>query len=181
MASTGPISLTPAERPAYAHLFALADPQNTGMVQGASAVSFFALSNLPSPVLGTIWALADSDNNGFLGPAQFSAALRLIGHAQGGAVVTEELLSKPGPLPRFKGIVIPGQQPQGSTLTPQTTGSGMGSGPGAGPGFGNEIKPEDRARYTRIFASAGPQNGLLDGGSHHSLLVLSQSLLTDNG
>jgi epidermal growth factor receptor substrate 15 len=164
MSMPASIQLTPAERPGYAHLFALADPQSTGMVSGSAAVSFFALSGLPTPVLGSIWSIADSDNNGFLGPSQFSAALRLIGHAQGGKVVTEDLINEAGPMPTFKGITLPAHltgaisTPSRSSSTmiqPQMTGSG---------GFGpNEIKVEDRARYTRIFASAGPQGGLLDG------------------
>lgn len=163
--ATSSIQLTSAERPTYAHLFALADPQSTGMVNGSAAVSFFALSGLPTPVLGSIWSIADSDNNGFLGPAQFSAALRLIGHAQNGRVVTEDLVQETGPIPTFKGVTLPIhltgngiQTPSRSSSTmiqPQLTGNG---------GFGSsDIRPEDRARYTRIFASAGPQSGLLDG------------------
>lgn len=164
--STSSFQLTPAERPTYAHLFALADPQSTGMVNGSAAVSFFALSGLPTPVLGSIWSIADAEGNGFLGPAQFSAALRLIGHAQNGKVVTEDLAREAGPMPTFKGIVIPPHLSGGGLTTPSRTSSTtiQPQTTGGGGGFGtSEIKPEDRARYTRIFASAGPQSGLLDG------------------
>lgn len=179
--ATSSFQLTPAERPTYAHLFALADPQSTGMVNGSASVSFFALSGLPTTVLGSIWSIADSDNNGFLGPAQFSAALRLIGHAQNGKVVTEDLVREAGPVPTFKGITVPAHLTGGGLQTqsrnsstfiqpqmtggiqPQMTGGIQPQMTGSG-GFGtSEIKPEDRARYTRIFASAGPQGGLLDG------------------
>lgn len=177
MTTPASIRLTPAERPAYAHLFALADPQSTGMVSGSASVSFFALSGLPTPVLGSIWTIADSDNNGFLGPAHFSAALRLIGHAQSGKVVTEDLVQEPGPMPTFKGVSLPAHLVGGSALStpirssstmiqPQATGGG---------GFGpSEIKPDDRARYTRIFASAGPQGGLLDGEKAKEIFVKSK-------
>lgn len=169
MSTPASIQLTPAERPGYAHLFALADPQSTGMVSGSAAVSFFALSGLPTPVLGSIWSIADSENNGFLGPAQFSAALRLIGHAQSGKVVTEDLIREPGSMPTFKGVTLPAHlstpsRSSSTILQPQVTGSILQSQVTGSGGFGpNEIKPEDRARYTRIFASAGPQGGLLDG------------------
>jgi epidermal growth factor receptor substrate 15 len=167
MATSG-FQLTAAERPTYAHLFALADPQSTGMVNGSAAVSFFALSGLPTPVLGSIWSIADSEGNGFLGPPQFSAALRLIGHAQNGKVVTEDLVKEAGPIPTFKGITIPGHLTGGGPQTPSRAASAMiqPQSTGGGTGFGtSEIKPEDRARYTRIFTNAGPQSGLLDGES----------------
>lgn len=169
MSAASAIQLTSAERPLFAHYFALADPQSSGMISGSAAVSFMALSGLPTPVLGSIWTIADADNNGFLGPAQFSAALRLIGHAQSGKVVTEDLVKESGPAPNFKGINVPPHlnpntpSRSASTIIPQVTGSG---------GFGtSEIKPEDRARYTRIFASAGPQGSLLDGELVHCILL----------
>lgn len=178
--SASTIQLTPGERGAYGHFFALADPQSTGVVSGNSAVSFFALSGLPSPVLGSIWTFADKDNNGFLTPADFSTALRLIGHAQSGKVVTEDLIQQPGPLPTFKGITLPPHlvapgisTPSRSSSTiiqPQATGGAFGSQPGSA----TEIRPDDRARYTRIFAGAGPQHGLLDGEKAKEIFVKSK-------
>ncbi|PWN37671.1 uncharacterized protein FA14DRAFT_159612 [Meira miltonrushii] len=177
--SASTIQLTPGERGAYGHFFALADPQSTGVVSGNSAVSFFALSGLPSPVLGSIWTFADKDNNGFLTPADFSTALRLIGHAQSGKVVTEDLIQQPGPLPTFKGITLPPHlaapgistpNRSSSTIQPQATGGAFGSQPGSA----TEIRPDDRARYTRIFAGAGPQHGLLDGEKAKEIFVKSK-------
>ncbi|ETS65211.1 hypothetical protein PaG_00278 [Moesziomyces aphidis] len=165
-ASAPPIALSPVERSAFAHLFNLADPERTGIVTGDAAVSFFAKSKLPPPVLGQIWAMADSANNGFLTPPSFSIALRLIAHAQRGEPVTDALIKRPGPPPTMEGVNLP--------LTAQLTGS-QSAAPGATnmPGV-IEIKPEDRARYTRIFANSGPSGGLIDGDRAKEIFVKSK-------
>ncbi|EPQ27245.1 uncharacterized protein PFL1_05168 [Pseudozyma flocculosa PF-1] len=173
-AGSGPASalaLSPIERSAFAHLFNLADPDRTGIVTGDAAVSFFAKSKLPPATLGQIWAIADSANNGFLTPPSFSTALRLIGHAQRGETVTEALAKRPGPPPTLEGITLP--------LSAQLTGGAPAAGAAAAAPPPNmpgviEIKPEDRARYTRIFASSGPQGGLIDGEKAKEIFVKSK-------
>ena len=161
-----PITLSPVERSAFAHLFNLADPERTGIVTGDAAVSFFAKSKLPPTVLGQIWAMADSANNGFLTPPSFSIALRLISHAQRGEVITEASIKRPGPPPTMEGVNLP--------LTSQLTGSQTAAAtPTNMPGV-IEIKPEDRARYTRIFANSGPVGGLIDGDRAKEIFVKSK-------
>ncbi|KAJ9475532.1 EH domain-containing and endocytosis protein 1 [Pseudozyma hubeiensis] len=161
-----PIALSPVERSAFAHLFNLADPERTGIVTGDAAVSFFAKSKLPPAILGQIWAMADSANNGFLTPPSFSIALRLIAHAQRGETITEASIKRPGPPPTMEGVNLP--------LTAQLTGSQSAAAvltnmPGV-----IEIKPEDRARYTRIFANSGPVGGLIDGDRAKEIFVKSK-------
>lgn len=51
-----------------------------------------------------IWQIADTENRGFLTPAGFSVALRLIGHAQAGREPTTELARQSAPIPRFDGM-----------------------------------------------------------------------------
>ncbi|TKY88183.1 hypothetical protein EX895_002893 [Sporisorium graminicola] len=161
-----PIALSPIERSAFAHLFNLADPERTGIVTGDAAVSFFAKSKLPPATLGQIWAMADSANNGFLTPPSFSIALRLISHAQRGETITEASIKRPGPPPTMEGVNLP--------LTSQLTGSqSSGGAPTNMPGV-IEIKPEDRARYTRIFANSGPVGGLIDGDRAKEIFVKSK-------
>ncbi len=108
--------------------------------------------------------MADSANNGFLTPPSFSVALRLIGHAQRGETVTEASIKRPGPPPTLDGINLP--------LTAQLTGSQPAAAVNM-PGV-IEIKPEDRARYTRIFANSGPVGGLIDGDRAKEIFVKSK-------
>ncbi|SNX86642.1 related to EDE1 protein involved in endocytosis [Melanopsichium pennsylvanicum] len=161
-----PIALSPVERSAFAHLFNLADPERTGIVTGDAAVSFFAKSKLPPATLGQIWAMADSANNGFLTPPSFSIALRLIGHAQRGETITEASIKRPGPPPTMEGVNLP--------LTAQLTGGQSGGAATNNMPGVIEIKPEDRARYTRIFANSGPAGGLIDGDHAKEIFVKSK-------
>ncbi|SPO31268.1 related to EDE1 protein involved in endocytosis [Ustilago trichophora] len=163
---TPPIALSPVERSAFAHLFNLADPERTGIVTGDAAVSFFAKSKLPPAILGQIWAMADSANNGFLTPPSFSIALRLIAHAQRGETITEASIKRPGPPPTMEGVNLP--------LTAQLTGSQSASAAATNMPGVIEIKPEDRARYTRIFANSGPVGGLIDGDRAKEIFVKSK-------
>ncbi|KAK0544551.1 hypothetical protein OC846_005300 [Tilletia horrida] len=155
--------LNPNERTAFGYLFNLACPPDSGGILTAdSAVAFFGKSGLPPTTLGAIWAMADFNNNGFLDAKGFSLACRLIGHAQAGAQVDFKAASTPGPVPTMEGITIPGISQQATAASTVTTDAAAVS-----------IKPADRARYTRIFANAGPVNGLLDGDKARDLFVKS--------
>lgn len=83
-----------AELALVQQLFNQADPQKLGIITGDAALQVFSKTNLPAPTLGEIWALADKDNNGFLTKKDTAVALRLIGHAQKGEPITEELVNK---------------------------------------------------------------------------------------
>ncbi|KAK0535723.1 hypothetical protein OC834_001411 [Tilletia horrida] len=164
-AGAGSLMLNPAERTAFGHLFSLACPPDSGGILTAdSAVAFFGKSGLPAATLGAIWALADDKNNGFLDAKGFSLACRLIGHAQAGSPVDFRAASTPGPLPTMEGITIPGL-PAGSTSAPAPS-AAVDATPVT-------IKPADRSRYTRIFANAGPVNGMLDSDKAKDLFVKS--------
>jgi epidermal growth factor receptor substrate 15 len=78
-------------------VFAKADTQDLGVVTGDEAVKIFAGSGLPPTVLGEIWQLADSDNNGFLTDSGLGVALRLIGWAQAGENPKKELIARGKP------------------------------------------------------------------------------------
>lgn len=85
---------TPSEIALTSQIFAVADPQNVGIVTGDTAVKILAGANLSHAVLGEIWAIADKDNNGFLTKKGVAIALRLIGFAQKGESITEAMLDK---------------------------------------------------------------------------------------
>ena len=75
-------------------IFLQADPQKLGIITGDSAIKVFGGAGLSNVHLGEIWAIADSDNNGFLTRKGVAVALRLIGWAQKGEQPTLALLSK---------------------------------------------------------------------------------------
>ncbi|GAA5913224.1 hypothetical protein JCM5296_006858 [Sporobolomyces johnsonii] len=181
---------TPNEKEAYSYLFNKADTDSLGVLTGDLAVPFFSHSSLPPVLLGEIWQIADPDNSGFLSPERFGVACRLIGHAQdrartGAPRVEASWVGQPGPLPTFKNSPIPAhllppspqqQQPPtpvspspvspppASRIAPQTTGVDL-----------NTVKPEDKAKYARLFAGANGGNvaGLLDGDKARDIFIKS--------
>lgn len=166
------MALTPAERTAFAHLWSLADPSQSGVFSGDQAVSFFAGSHLSPAVLGQIWAISDSDNVGFLSPSSFGTALRLISHAQQGHPVSPALASTPTIPPVLDGISYP--QPQ---APPSRSASVLAASPSASQAPlspTDTISAADRSRFARIFAQAGPIGGLLDGGKAKDVFLKSK-------
>ena len=85
---------SPAELALVQQVYNQADPSKLGIITGDAALQVFSKTNLPPTVLGEIWAIADKDNNGFLTKKDTAVALRLIGHAQKGEPVTEDLVNK---------------------------------------------------------------------------------------
>lgn len=165
------VALTPAERTAFAHLWSLADPRQSGVLVGDQAVKFFAASRLPPTTLGQVWAIADSGNVGFLTPSSFGTALRLIAHAQQGQAVTPALASSPTTPPAFDGISYPSAQPPpsrtASVISAAQTNATVPASP-AGP------DAAAKSRFARIFANSGPVAGLLDGVAARDVFLKSK-------
>ncbi|WVQ80854.1 hypothetical protein IAT38_002961 [Cryptococcus sp. DSM 104549] len=170
-------SYSPQEKQYYDQLFAFIDKQNTGILPGQDAYPFLTSSNLPTTTLGEVWALADQDNNGFLTKEAWYKAARLIGWMQKGGVaaVEESLATKPGPLPTFDQGPRPPVQPQLTgqpPLSAHNTGAGSVFAPSA-PAALPPLSPADRAKFTRLFANAGPSNGLVQGDKARDVFVKS--------
>lgn len=85
---------TPGELNLVTQIFSKADPQRSGILTGDAAVDVFAGSGLSSTTLGEIWQLSDTENNGFLTKKGVAMAVRLMGHAQKGEPVSEEMVAK---------------------------------------------------------------------------------------
>lgn len=94
MSSTLAFTPTPGEAALVNQIFTRNDPQEYGVITGELAVKVFSGANLPSAVLGKIWEIADSENNGWLTRNGVSIAVRLMGWAQKGEAVTEDLINK---------------------------------------------------------------------------------------
>ncbi|WFD22700.1 hypothetical protein MEQU1_001375 [Malassezia equina] len=150
MSSPQALNLSPAERNSFAHLYAMADPTNSGMVTGDAAVKFFEGFKLPTLTLGQIWSIADSANNGFLTPNSFSVALRLIARAQRGESVNDQAVQQPGAPPLYSGLGLAADR------TAPT------------------ITNEDKARFTRIFTMVGPTNGVLSSDQAKDVFLKSK-------
>lgn len=162
------LNLSPEERHVYGQLFRQADPDSVGIVMGDAAVKFFEKTRLNARLLGEIWQLADRENRGFLTPAGFSVALRLIGHAQANKEPTAALALSQGPIPQFEGISTTPLNPQPTgTLSAQGTGSGAGAPQLSAQGTGAPRVPplplERAAQYARVFQDLANGEPVLGG------------------
>ena len=144
------------------------------MVTGEVAVKFFEKTRLDSKILGEIWQLADQENRGFLTPAGFGIALRLIGHAQAGREPSLQVALQPGPIPRFDGFT-----PAPPPLAPAPTGSPQ---PISAQGTGNApirippLTPDKVAQYAGLFERQQLQPGNLLGGEQARQIFERSSL-----
>lgn len=171
------LNLTPDEKRVYGQLFRQADTESVGVVTGEIAVKFFEKTRLDSRILGEVWQIADQENRGFLTPAGFGVALRLIGHAQAGREPTPQIALQPGPIPRFDGFT-----PAPPPLAPAPTGSPQ---PISAQGTGNApirippLTPEKVALYAGVFEQQPLQNGILLGGEQARQIFEKSGLPTE--
>ncbi|KAJ4243322.1 hypothetical protein NW762_014832 [Fusarium torreyae] len=173
------LNLSSEEKRTYGQLFRQADSDSVGVVVGEVAVRFFHKTGLDSRILGEIWQIADKENRGFLTPAGFGIALRLIGHAQAGREPTPEIALQQAPLPRFDGIAPQGgaaggipppppvpvsSPPPPAALQAQSTGGPIRIPP---------LTPEKVAQYTGLFERQPLQNNQLPGDQAKSIFEKS--------
>ncbi|KZT44182.1 hypothetical protein SISSUDRAFT_340601 [Sistotremastrum suecicum HHB10207 ss-3] len=156
-------SPSPQELALVSQLFAHADPQKLGILTGDAAVKAFQGANLSPVILGEVWALADSENNGFLTRKTAAIAVRLIGWAQKGETVSEALINKPGPLAHIEGVSRP------VTSSPAPKSPTISSSASLPP-----LTPQDRDKFQRIFTGCGPVDGLLSGEKARDVFVKSK-------
>lgn len=147
------------------------------MVTGEIAVKFFEKTRLDSRLLGEVWQIADQENRGFLTPAGFGVALRLIGHAQAGREPSPQIALQPGPIPRFDGFT-----PAPPPLAPAPTGSPQ---PISAQGTGNApirippLTPEKVALYSGVFEQQPLQNGTMLSGEQARQIFEKSALPTE--
>ena len=76
-------------------IYAKHDPHKSGVITGEVAVDMiFSGANLSATASSQIWDIADADNQGFLTRKGVSVAVRLVGWAQKGEVISAELVNK---------------------------------------------------------------------------------------
>ncbi|KAK7203430.1 hypothetical protein BZA70DRAFT_79921 [Myxozyma melibiosi] len=155
------LSLTAEERSMYGQLFKSLDTESIGVVTGEVARSLFERSGLSPMVLGRIWQIADDQNNGFLNQTGFAIAMRLIGYVQSGQHLAPELVSRPGPLPRFGE-----SEPPRSVASPALSNA---TGNNAVP----PLTPNDRSRFIQLFESS-TSDSLLPGSTARDIFLRAQ-------
>ncbi|KDR70137.1 hypothetical protein GALMADRAFT_103267 [Galerina marginata CBS 339.88] len=75
-----------------------------GSLSFDSAVGIFRQNGLSPTQVRDIWRIADRTGSGTLSRDELVVAIRLMGWAQVGETINEELLSKAAPLPKLKGF-----------------------------------------------------------------------------
>ncbi|KAG5637716.1 hypothetical protein H0H81_003480 [Sphagnurus paluster] len=154
---------TSAELSLVTQIFNQADPQKLGILTGDVAVKVFGGAKLQPSVLGEIWSIADEDNNGWLPRKGVAIALRLMGWAQNGEKISQELVYKPGPLPHIEDYTAVAQHSTGTPLTRSPP-------PGLPP-----FTAQEKAKFLNLFNKAGPDaSGLLSGGKARDIFVKSK-------
>ncbi|EMD38666.1 hypothetical protein CERSUDRAFT_82941 [Gelatoporia subvermispora B] len=132
-------------------VLAVGDPRQTGRLSTGAAAKILIGTNLSPSRLQEVWDIANIDQKDELDRQSIGVALRLIGHAQKGGVISEQLVREPGSL-----AVITGLSPQRETggLPPLT--------------------PQDKAKFSKLFVSSGAKDGILDGMQARSVLMKSR-------
>ena len=97
-------SPTPQELAVVSQIFSQTDPQGTGVLTGDVALSVFGGARLPLTTLGAIWSILDEDDKGWLPKENVAIAVRLIGWAQKGEEITEDLVKKRNPASALKSL-----------------------------------------------------------------------------
>ncbi|ODV95008.1 hypothetical protein PACTADRAFT_50839 [Pachysolen tannophilus NRRL Y-2460] len=168
-------SLTQEEQKIYGQLFKSLDPEGLGIVTGEAARSTFEKSGLSPAVLGEIWQVADTENNGFLSQFGFSVAMRLIGQVQHtGASPSFELAQNAGPLPKFQSLPSISQLNVGSRVPSIQAAPSLGASPPQPNLPVNAVLPpltsQDVIKFGQLYDRTA-NNGVLDGSQAKSIFI----------
>ncbi|KAI9067071.1 EF-hand [Trametes sanguinea] len=157
-------SPTPEEAALVDWVISKGDPERTGKLNPQIATRIFSGSNLSPDALARIWEIASVDSkDGLLDRQGVGVALRLIGHAQKGEVVTEALVKRPGPI-----AVI--DSPSSPLWNEPTAGPSSGVHPGSLP----PLTSHDKAKFRKIFQNSGAQHGYLTGQQAREVFMKSK-------
>ena len=75
-------------------IFSVGDPSGGGAISAHAAQKLFTGSHLRPEVLKSIWDIANVEDHHTFNKHTVGSALRLVGHAQQGKAVTEELVNE---------------------------------------------------------------------------------------
>src|SRR6267154_6316180 len=147
------------------------------VITGGVAAAIFSGANLSPCTSSQIWGIADADNQGFLTRKGVSVAMRLIGCARQGEVISAELVNKrerdkstrpnlitqpgkAGPLPVIDGVSS-AECSRATGPSPKSLGTSRLSSP---------LTAQDKAKFAQYyFSKCNPVNGVLSGVHGHVL------------
>ncbi|VDP00120.1 unnamed protein product [Soboliphyme baturini] len=128
----------------YESLYAEANPKNQPFIDANVAAAFLKRSNVPNPVLGEIWNIANFECKRFLDKKGFFVALKLIALVQQGREPTVANLTADIAPP----VITSKRNEFLNSMRSEKL---------------NQITPEERLKYDEIFETLMPINGKLSG------------------
>lgn len=125
----------------------------------ADAINAFLPSRLPPEVLAQIWEMTESGQKGYLSRDEVLRSVRLLGWAQRGFALDEELADRRA----FQHMLCSWYLL--AIASPLVTLDGLEIPPLPGPAFSivPPLSPANRAKYEALFDRTGPEEGRLDG------------------
>ncbi|KAJ0174366.1 hypothetical protein K1T71_010512 [Dendrolimus kikuchii] len=145
------------------------DPNGTGAIQALDAARFLKKSRLSDVVLSKIWDLSDPTGKGYLDKPGLFVALKLVALAQAGKDInmsnihSEAPPPKVGELPKVPPVsAVPPGRPAAPSPLPHAPLSDW------------TMKPHERDKYSQLFDSLQPSNGLIAGNKVKGVLMESK-------
>lgn len=179
---------TPSESALVDRIFSIAGAQNSGSILPEAAHHILLGARLPYDTLQEIWDVANVEENATYGKYCIGIAVRLVGHVQNGAELSEELVTsgtssvfhvnyvrahvlQAGPIATIEGLE-PGRGPSAYSSVTSPRRSGPSSPPPASlsrppmPNALSNLPPltdQDRNKFMKIFQKSGQENNVLSG------------------
>ncbi|ORX79522.1 hypothetical protein K493DRAFT_99985 [Basidiobolus meristosporus CBS 931.73] len=165
---------TAEDRVKFARIFNNCNPQN-GQLDGDTARDLLMKTKLPIDVLGQIWNLADTQNRGRLDQAEFSVAMYFVQHYMNGNI---KVIPNQLPAELLSAARGAKASPQGRNIATTANRSNTFSGHLNPAEEEWVIKPEEKAKYDRLFATVDLTNkGYITG--EEAVQYFSRSKLSE--
>ena len=142
-------------------IYSTSDAQ-LGSVGTAAAVKIFSDTGLSPQVLAKIWDIANNEDKDGLDRLGVGVSVRLIGYAQQGTPITEELLSRRASV---QVSIIAYVLIIGSPAGPLAHITGL-TATAADDSNGDDLPPfteQDKLKFTHVFSNSGPTDGIMSG------------------
>nr|XP_032519833.1 LOW QUALITY PROTEIN: epidermal growth factor receptor substrate 15-like 1 [Danaus plexippus plexippus] len=158
-----PTQVAGAHSSIYEAYYHQVDPNGSGAIQALDAARFLKKSRLSDVVLSKIWDLSDPTGKGYLDKAGLFVALKLVSLAQAGKEINMSNIHSEAPPPKVG--ELPKVPPP--SLPPAAP-------PALAPLGDWSVKPAERDKYSALFDSLQPNNGVIPGNKVKGVLMESK-------